>query len=148
MAPPERLVELRFPSRADRLRMVRCMVQGAAELSGCGPQQADELVLAVNEACMNVIQHAYGDGQPGEIILEIIVRDGSLVFRLSDFAEPVEPAKLRSRDLEDIRPGGLGIHFIREVMDTAGFVAAPEGVGNVFEMTKAIEPQEEHGDGH
>jgi anti-sigma regulatory factor (Ser/Thr protein kinase) len=138
MSEPESLVRLHFGACADRLRMVRCVVQGAAELSGCARSQADELVLAVNEACMNIIEHAYAGDAAGAIVLEVVADGDRLLFRLTDFAPPVDPGKVQPRDLDDLRPGGLGVHFIREVMDTARFVDPPDGAGNVFEMTKTI----------
>ena len=71
MSRHERLVEIRFPSNADRLRLVREVVRQAASLGGFHADQAERLVLAVNEACMNVIQHAYGIDHTGEVVLEI-----------------------------------------------------------------------------
>jgi len=138
MAPTERMLELRFPSRPDRLKVVRAAVRCAAQCRGAGDEDTDRMVLAVNEACMNVIQHAYGDARIGDVIVEILAGPAELVFRVLDFAEPVDPERCKGRDLDDLRPGGLGVHFIREVMDSAGFVQAPDGVGNVFEMTKKM----------
>ena len=138
MIESERLVEIRFPSRADRLKLVRGAVRCAAEMRGCSHEETDRLVLAVNEACMNIIQHAYGTPHVGEIILEILNNRDELVFRLSDFAEPVDKNTIRPRDLNDVRPGGLGVHFINQVMDRAEFLEAPAGVGNVLELVKRV----------
>ena len=87
---------------------------------------------------MNIIQHAYGEKHKGEIILEIIDVQGELVFRLTDFAETVDKSCIKSRDLNDIRPGGLGVHIINEVMDKIEFLDPPDGVGNVLEMKKKL----------
>ena len=61
-----------------------------------------------------------------------------ITLKLIDYAKPVDVEKVKPRDLQDIRPGGLGVHIIREVMDEAEFKKPPEGVGNLLELTKKI----------
>ena len=136
----ERLVELRTEARADRLRMLRAVAQAAMAMLGADRESSDCVVLAVNEACMNVIQHAYGAGRSGEIVLEILNNRDQVKLRVRDFAAPVDPAAIRPRDLDDVRPGGLGVHLIREVMDEANFVPPPDGLGNILEMTRRWRP--------
>ncbi len=53
--------------------------------------------------------------------------------------EPIDPKTVRPRDLDDVRPGGLGTHFIAEVMDDAKFERPPSGNGNLLIMVKRIE---------
>ena len=64
--------------------------------------------------------------------------DHQLVVRLVDFAAPVDCAKICSRALDDIRPGGLGTHFMRSVMDEVAFMTPPPGAGNMLQMIKRI----------
>jgi anti-sigma regulatory factor (Ser/Thr protein kinase) len=142
MPQHERLVEIRFPSNADRLRLVREVVRQAASLGGFHADQAERLVLAVNEACMNVIQHAYGSDHAGDVVLEINSDGEQLTFTLTDFAKPVDCSCIKSRDLNDVRPGGLGVHMICEVMDHVDYCHAPEGNGNVLVMKKTISTKE------
>ena len=66
-------------------------------------------------------------------------RGDELVLSLMDFAPPIDPAKVQPRDLDDVRPGGLGTFLIREVMDSAEFVEPPPGCGNLLRMVKRIE---------
>ncbi len=134
----EKLQELRFEARADQLQQVRNVVRAATELKGVTPEVVDLFVLAVDEACANVIKHGYGQDYRGDIILEILYSQGELIFRLTDFAEPVDKGAIKPRDLNDIRPGGLGVHLIREIMDDFKFLEAPDGVGNILEMRKRI----------
>jgi len=136
---PQSLLELRIPSKADRLCLVRVLVRRAAEEARCSKELTERLVVAVNEACMNVIQHAYKGNGDGEMVLEIINNGAQLVFRLKDFAEPVDLNKVKPRELEDIRPGGLGVHFIREIMDDWHLGHLEAGAGNILEMTKKID---------
>jgi len=129
----EALIELRFIARADRLKLVRAGVRAAARMCGFDDSTAQNIVLAVDE---NVIVHGYKNSADGTVILGLFrCRDGILV-RLRDYAPRIDPSKVKPRDLRDVRPGKLGTHFIREIMDTVEFRAAPEGNGNLLEMTK------------
>ncbi len=135
----ERLLELRFPARADRLKLVRGGVRAAARMCGFNDATAQSIVLAVDEACQNIIVHGNKGRADGEIILGVFrCRDGILV-RLRDFAPPVDPTKIKPRALDDIRPGKLGSHFIREIMDSAEFRPSPDGTGNLLEMIRRMD---------
>ena len=135
----EKLFELSFPSKPERLCLVRALVKRSAEFVGCSNDLSDKLVIALNEACMNVIQHAYKFEDSGEIILEILNNDSEIQFRLTDAAELIDLSKVEPRDLDDVRPGGLGVHFIREIMDSCDMGHLPDGKGNYLEMKKTIE---------
>ena len=63
----------------------------------------------------------------------------ALYFSLVDSAPRVDPARVRPRDLDDVRPGGLGTHFIQTVMDEAEFLEPPSGVGNLLRMVRRID---------
>lgn len=138
MASHERLAEICFTSQADQLKHVRDKVRSIVDDQGCSKEDVDSIVLAVNEACMNIIQHAYGPDMCGNIVLEILKNNDQLIFRLIDFAKPVDECSVKSRDLDDIRPGGLGVHLINEMMDTVAFVECPDNAGNILEMKKKI----------
>ncbi len=138
------LIELRFPARPDRLKLLRSLVRDAASAAGLPRADADNVVLAVNEACMNIIQHGYRNDPDGEIRLTVHTDGQALVFRLRDDAPCVDASQVRPRDLGDLRPGGLGTHFIDSIMDEATFVDCG-GKGNLFEMIKFIH---ERGEGH
>jgi len=135
----ETVFHLNFPSQPDRLKLVRSAVFDTAMLCGCSENIARDIVTAVDEACQNVIRHAYKGAPDGQVILDI-GRDGdNMVLSLQDFAAPVDVSKIKPRDLDDLRPGGLGTHFINEVMDQIDFIAPPDGVGNLLRMVRRIE---------
>jgi sigma-B regulation protein RsbU (phosphoserine phosphatase) len=131
-------LELRFPSDPKRLRMVREKVQEVAEEIGCSKKLISDLVIAINEACMNIMQHAYKGDKSGEILLEIQTDSGDLQVVLTDFAEPIDPANIRPRDLEDVKPGGLGTYFIQEIMDDCTYGNLDNSAGNYLKMRKKI----------
>ena len=135
----ERVVHIRVDSRPETLRLVRAVVGEAAALCGCSENCIRDIVIAVDEACQNVIRHAYGGDPDGEILIDIR-RDGDrIAFNIIDFADPVDVSKVKPRSLEELRPGGLGIHFISQCMDDARFCPPPDGAGNRLWMVKRIE---------
>ena len=138
MAYQEGIFEVEFSALPERLRLVRRLVEAAARLAGCGRESAAEIVIAVNEACMNVIQHAYRGDRAGRMVLKIWTAGGSIVYRLEDFAEPADHSAIRPRNLDDIRPGGLGTHFMAALMDDCRFGHLEGGGGNFLEMRKTI----------
>ena len=107
----ERVLELRVPARAGELKHVRIAVRSCAEAAGMGETGVQDVVMAVDEACQNVIRHAYGEEGAGDMLLEVDRDDDTLVFCLKDFAPPVDPTQVKPRDLEEVRPGGLGTHL-------------------------------------
>ena len=135
----ERLLGLRFPARSDRMALVRPSIQRAAETCGFDEGTARDIVLAVAEACQNVMVHAYGDGDAGDILLELRRADDGIIITLTDFAPKVDKNSIKPRPLDDIQPGGLGTHFLNELMDGVELLHPPEGAGNVLRMTKRKE---------
>ena len=87
---------------------------------------------------MNIIQHSYDMDPAGRIDIRVTREPGALVLQLRDYARHVDQQAVRSRDLDDLRPGGLGVHMIRCLMDESGFLPPPEGGGNLFQMKKFI----------
>lgn len=135
----ETIMSLRLPARADRLRVIRHAVRAALDYLSCEHEMTEQVILAVDEACQNVVRHAYGGRDDGEIAVELR-RDGDdFVVELQDFAAPVDLNAIQSRDLDDIRPGGLGVHLIREIMDDVQFVTPPAGVGNLLQLRKRLQ---------
>ena len=130
----------RFPARADQLADARGAIRDALAAHGLFGQRAGDVVIAIDEACQNVIRHAYGDAADGDIVLELRLEASVLTATLHDFAPHVPPDCMQPRDLDEVRPGGLGTHFILQVMDEVGFVEPPpEGGGNLLRMVKKLD---------
>lgn len=139
LAEAEQLVDFRFRARADELQHLRRVVRNALDSLGCSAEFVHETVLALDEAATNVIRHAYGNSGDGDAVLQIFKTRNVLMFRLIDFAPTVDCNAIRPRALDDLRPGGLGVHIMRQVMDTVEFKKPEEGVGNVLVMTRKLE---------
>ncbi len=138
MAAKKALLALRFAADPRRLRTVRQRVQVVAEHLGCSKKQVADLVIAVNEACMNIIQHAYKGDRTGRIELELRRDGGQIEVVLMDFAEPVELRTIRPRPLHDLRPGGLGTYFMQASVDECSYGHLDDRSGNFVRLTKKI----------
>lgn len=118
--------EIRITSEPANNARVRAAVEAAARRLGFKEKEACSIVLAVDEAITNVIRHGY-DGRPGlpiDVTIEPVERAGKVgvEFTICDCAKHVDPCQMKGRDLDDVRPGGLGTHIIRTVMDEVEYM--------------------------
>lgn len=113
----ETIIECKIAAQASRLRLLRSIIQDALDSIGIDKVLCRNLILAINEACMNIIQHAYQYQQNKVIQLTIMRDEGGLTFILHDDAPCLDLSKIKSRDISLIRPGGLGVYFINKIMD-------------------------------
>ena len=135
---------LRFPADPAKLKEMRERVRELVASVGARADLNDAIVVAINEACMNVIQHGYQGKAGGEYELRIGHQQNrhALVFELLDHAPPVDRTTIVSRSLDDIRPGGLGVHFIQQLMDEMEFCRPPVGYGNLLYMSIRMDKQD------
>ena len=125
-----------IPAEGDLLELMRPALGAAGRAAGFSDDEIADLELAASEAVENIILHAYGVGHPGDITLAVHQLDDGLMLRIRDFAPKVDQAMIKPRPLDEVRPGGLGTHFIRAVMDDATFIPLPDGEGNLLELVK------------
>ena len=138
VAPEATLLEQNFSAHPGELRRVREAVRGVLQAQPVSDEWVADVVAAVDEACQNIIRHAYGGSGEGQFDLKVERSGRDLLIWLRDYAARVDSTVLEvGRDLGDIRPGGLGTHFMRELMDEVGFVKpSPDGEGNLLRMRK------------
>ncbi|GAB4551360.1 MAG: hypothetical protein Tsb0013_13450 [Phycisphaerales bacterium] len=124
----------------------RDLVAAVAKRLGFTDHDCGQIALAVDEALCNVIRHGYDRRETEKIWLSIwpVTHDEKSGIRIliEDEAEQVDPEQIKPRDLDEIRPGGLGVYIIREVMDEARFERRPQSsVGMRLDMTKWVRPR-------
>ncbi len=108
------------PSNPRYLSVIRTVTATMAEMYGMAGKDIEDVKLAVDEACSNVIKHAY-EGDTGQrIVVKFVFRKGFEVV-IEDSGIKARPEYIQGRSLEDVRPGGLGIHFIKRVFDVFAF---------------------------
>jgi anti-sigma regulatory factor (Ser/Thr protein kinase) len=132
------LVELTVPARADRLQLIRLTVDWAAGEAGFGQSMRENLVLAVDEACQNVVRHGYGGDSDAPLRIRAELSGDALVLRVIDAAPPVDPLRIRSRAPGDPRPGGLGTRLMRELLDEVAYEETGADQGNVLRLVKRL----------
>jgi anti-sigma regulatory factor (Ser/Thr protein kinase) len=145
------LLKLQMHSDPKLLCVVRGALERLTEVLGFSASDCRSVTRAVDEALTNIIRHCYGGrlDQPIEISCKRIPRQaplaGGLEILLSDRGPAIDPAKLRGRRLDEIKPGGLGLHFIRQSMDTVEYQRT--GGVNRFRMVKYFQhaPTESQG---
>jgi len=132
------LFERDFPALPSSLAELRAELQAACQQAGCGEDCTAQIVLAANEAGMNIIQHGYGFAADRSFRLRVLRSDDRLQVQLLDNARAASLSDLCPREIEDLRPGGLGVRFMREVMDRIEYLPAPAGYTNLLQLSKRI----------
>lgn len=113
--------QIEIPSDPKCLKMVRDTVVSFCGLAGLDENEACQVALAVDEACTNIIRHSYEGATDRPIICEGKIENDAILITLRDYGKKVNPSDIRPRELSEVRPGGLGVHFIREVMDSVDY---------------------------
>jgi serine/threonine-protein kinase RsbW len=141
----ELLLRLHLESNPEALGLVRAVLERAGEFFHCPETESRAIVRSVDEALANVIRHAYKDqaGLPIEVTLRRLyagsAKQGAcgLEILVCDEGIPLDKRKLRGRPLGEIRPGGLGLHFMKQSMDKIEFQR--KNGKNVLRMVKFLE---------
>ena len=128
-------VVLDIPTDPVSLFLVRCLVERLSQNLDFSAEEVRRIVLAVDEACSNIIRHACHYCPDERIRLTFIVRPDRLEIEVRDFARPADPKSFMPRSLDEVAPGGLGTHFIRSTMDIVEY-ELPEDGGMLLKMVK------------
>ena len=131
MNRPGWLLRLELPSNPEILCVVRSAVMRLTEEMGFPAEECRGLTRAVDEALANIIRHAYDSraGQPIELLCRRLQnRSGNkkrsgLEIVLVDHGAAPDRKKLCGRSLDDVRPGGLGMHFIEDAVDVMQYTS-------------------------
>ena len=134
-------IMLHLRSHPSELRSVRRRIEQFALRMGFDSSAAGRITLAVDEALANVMRHAYGGAPDQRIEIEIdtVTLDNGEGIRIiiRDFGGQVDPARIEGRSLDDVRPGGLGVHIMRSVMDQMQYEPVKTG-GMKLTMIKKL----------
>jgi anti-sigma regulatory factor (Ser/Thr protein kinase) len=126
------LLRLELPSDPSLLCAVRGAVERLTESFGFSAPDCRAVTRAVDEALTNIIRHSYNGrpDRPIEMLFRAVHRPTNaessegLEIVLSDRGPSIERAKLCMRALEEVKPGGLGLHFIQQSMDVVEYKRA------------------------
>lgn len=129
---------LSVPSQPESLSVVRSVVESLSKLAGHDDQTRYEVVLAVHEACSNVILHSHDGRCELPIKLEFRLASEGLEIRLRDEGSYFDLAAIPDLDPTELRRGGRGIYLIRRYMDEVTSTVRPQG-GNELRMFRRTE---------
>jgi len=133
--------QLKIPSQSDNLAIIRDVVAKVASRIGFDTDEASKIELAVDEACTNVIKHAYANNSNQMIEVSIKVDQKKLIIIVADKGKGFNPDKIKLPDLnksiKEGRKGGLGLCLIKTLMDKVEFEIKP-GSKNQVKMIKYI----------
>ncbi len=139
---------LKIFSRTENLSIVREFIQSAAGQVGIKPGIAEDVMLAVDEACTNIIKHAYQSHPDGEILLKLKYSDHKLTIIIIDYGNSFHPENVPDPDLQKYyrqhRVGGLGMYLMKTLMDEVRYSSIPGKYNEVY-LTKYLNNNRQHG---
>jgi len=114
-----------FSVHSSSLKEIRVFAREVLSKDDIFKSTSDDVVLALAEAAQNIVKHAYnGQETSDNLKVEISFKNNQLKIDLYDKGEPAIPTNIKPRDVDDIKPGGLGTFFIGQIMDEVLFKTA------------------------
>ena len=116
-------------SRTENLSKIRDFVSNKASETGMSNDEVENIMLAVDEACTNIIKHAYKSFPDGEIIIKVEHNSDKLLITIVDYGNSFDPLVVPDPDLpkyyKDGRVGGLGMYLMKSLMDDIKYKTVP-----------------------
>jgi anti-sigma regulatory factor (Ser/Thr protein kinase) len=132
---------LTVPSHPRYLCVIRCVTGVMGQLCEMSPSVIEDVKLAVDEACTNVIKYAYEGRIDEKIVIEFRITEKGFEVIIEDNGEKAHPEFMKGRDLHDVRPGGLGLHLIKRAFDIFAFDDKKK-TGNRLKLVRHLKKSE------
>jgi serine/threonine-protein kinase RsbW len=132
-------VVLNMPARAEGVGVVRQALAGMADALAFDPAVLSDMKMAVTEACTNVVVHAYGDDDPGELEVQMLAGEQGLTIVVRDHGTGIQPKPART----DTPALGLGLPLIAALSDAfelRGSAGSGTEVRMTFAYTREVDP--------
>jgi serine/threonine-protein kinase RsbW len=137
----ERKFKLQVPSTTENLAMIREFAAHVGAQAGMDELAVSKLELAVDEACTNVIEHAYRSDTSQEVTVRALFDEDTLQIIVEDTGRGFDPTEVHAEDLRTMvaerRTGGLGMQLMRSLMDEVHYEITP-GQKNQLRMVKRL----------
>lgn len=128
-------------SRTENLSKIRDFVSNKASESGISNDEVENIMLAVDEACTNIIKHAYKSFPDGKIIIKVEHNSDKLLITIIDYGSSFDPLVVPDPDLpkyyKNGKVGGLGMYLMKSLMDDIKYKTVP-GKYNQVLLSKRI----------
>ena len=132
-------VSLSIKSNPENLKKIRNLMTKTLSKTKVSIQEAQIIILAVNEACANIIKHGYKNDYNRTIDLTIKLEAKLLTIKIFDNGFKFDTNSFEPRDVSEVKPGGLGVHIIKQVMDQVEYSQTSQGF-NQIKMVKKLLP--------
>ena len=133
--------ELIVKSRTENLSLIRDFISSKASDAGLAGEEIENVMLAVDEACTNIIKHAYNSYPDGEIVIKLEYNSDKLLVTIIDHGSTFDPKGIPDPDLQkhyrNGRVGGLGMYLMKTLMDDVKYITVP-GKYNQVLLSKRI----------
>jgi anti-sigma regulatory factor (Ser/Thr protein kinase) len=140
----ERRFKLQVPSTTENLAMIRDFAAHVGAQAGLDERAVANLELAVDEACANVIEHAYGSDVSKEVTVRALFDENAIQIIVEDTGRGFDPTRVPIEDLRTLvaerRTGGLGMQLMKSLMDEVHYEIHP-GQKNELRMVKHLRKQ-------
>ncbi len=117
--------EITIQSSTDYLSQVRDFTKSMASDSGFSDDAVGKIVLAVDEACTNIIKHAYRYSPDGKILISVNFYNNKLTITLTDSGSHFNASKIPEPDIAEYakqrKIGGLGMFLMKKLMDEVDY---------------------------
>lgn len=141
MTAIENTFTLDVPSTTQNLALIREFVTRVGSQAGLDEAEVGQLELAVDEACANVIEHAYGDDNTKQVMIRAVFDEDTLRIHVIDTGQGFDPTNVPEQELKELiakrRTGGLGMRLIKTLMDEVHYEIEP-GRKNELRMVKKL----------
>lgn len=133
-----------LPNDIETIPRLNEFIDGFCEETGIGMDICTSLNLAIEEAVVNVMNYAYPEKTVGHVDIGMEADGNSLTVVISDTGKPFDPTQKKDVDVtlpaEQREIGGLGIHLIRQIMDSIGYEYTDHK--NILTLRKKLNKQE------
>ena len=140
-ASKKNISELIVKSRTENLSLIRDFISSKASIAGLTKESIENIMLAVDEACTNIIKHAYNSIPDGEITIKLEHNSDKLLISIIDHGSTFNPDSGPDPDLQKYyrngRVGGLGMYLMKTLMDDVKYISVP-GKYNQVLLSKNI----------
>jgi anti-sigma regulatory factor (Ser/Thr protein kinase) len=137
-------MEARFPGKLESLPQLHEAVARFCGSHDVRPDVAFKIDLALEEVFSNIVRHGYGDGRSHEIAVRLERLRGRVRIQVDDDGRPFDPLQAPEADiaapLDKRRPGGLGIHLVRRLLDQVRYQR--RATGNRLILVKRLGAEE------
>jgi serine/threonine-protein kinase RsbW len=132
-------MDIRLPARYESVPKIDDFVTKAARQASLDDRATYHVQLAVDEACSNIIDHAYGGEGRGDIECSVFVNSEGLTVILRDSGKPFDPEKVPKPQtdvpIEKLKPRGVGFFLMKKLMDEVNYEHTADAK-NVLTMRK------------